>query len=142
MFRVLINTGVFLGLTILTQIGGVAYLFSVWLPRGFFRRTILFAGVYAAMTLGTVFVAPVFGREALPCFEREGLAPRSLIYCALNRQYVSPKLHRLATALAEHVDARHPGSVTQYLDAGFPFADGFPLLPHLSHDDGLSLIHI
>ncbi|MEO1435240.1 MAG: hypothetical protein AAFV80_06855, partial [Bacteroidota bacterium] len=23
-----------------------------------------------------------------------------------------------------------------YLDANFPFLDGFPLLPHLSHDDG------
>lgn len=23
-----------------------------------------------------------------------------------------------------------------YLDANFPFKDGFPLLPHLSHDDG------
>jgi hypothetical protein len=23
-----------------------------------------------------------------------------------------------------------------YLDAGFPFIDGFPLLPHLSHNDG------
>lgn len=26
-----------------------------------------------------------------------------------------------------------------YLDAGFPFLDGFPLLPHLSHDDGKAI---
>jgi hypothetical protein len=26
-----------------------------------------------------------------------------------------------------------------YLDANFPFIDGFPLLPHLSHNDGLKL---
>ena len=31
---------------------------------------------------------------------------------------------------------RFPGSATRVLDANFPFFDGFPLLPHLSHDDG------
>jgi hypothetical protein len=29
-----------------------------------------------------------------------------------------------------------PGTRLQVLDASFPFIDGFPLLPHLSHDDG------
>lgn len=136
MIRLLIGTGLFIVLTILTQIGGVAYLLASWLARGVFRQTVAFIGVYALLSLGAVFIAPVFGREPLPCVERDGLAPRSILYCALNRQYVSPNLHQLATRLARHVDAQHPGSVTQYLDAGFPFADGFPLLPHLSHDDG------
>jgi len=139
MIRLFLHLCLFVGLTILTQIGGVAYLVTLWLVRGVFRRTLMFIGAYSILTIGVIFVAPAFGREALPCFERDGLAPRSLIYCALNRQYVSPKLHRLATRLAQHVDTQHPGSVTQYLDAGFPFADGFPLLPHLSHDDGRKL---
>jgi hypothetical protein len=34
------------------------------------------------------------------------------------------------------MNERYPGTLTQVLDAGFPFLDGFPLLPHLSHDDG------
>ncbi|MEM9326618.1 MAG: hypothetical protein AAGA85_13220 [Bacteroidota bacterium] len=31
---------------------------------------------------------------------------------------------------------RFEGTKTNYLDANFPFLDGFPLLPHLSHSDG------
>jgi hypothetical protein len=31
---------------------------------------------------------------------------------------------------------RHEGTVTIVLDGSFPFLDGFPMLPHLSHDDG------
>ncbi|MEN0001001.1 MAG: hypothetical protein AAF940_08965 [Pseudomonadota bacterium] len=38
--------------------------------------------------------------------------------------------------VAEAVEAEHPGTITQLLDASFPFLDGFPMLPHLSHDDG------
>jgi len=34
------------------------------------------------------------------------------------------------------MDQRYPGTITLVLDASFPFLDGFPLLPHLSHDDG------
>jgi hypothetical protein len=33
----------------------------------------------------------------------------------------------------------HAGTVVNYLDAGFPFINKFPLLPHLSHDDGKKL---
>jgi len=139
MITALLHLTIFVLLTVLTQIGGVVYLLAVWLTRGFLRRTFAFLGLYLVATIGAVFVAPVFGREALPCFERDGLAPRSLIYCAMNRQYVSPELHLLTRRLAEHVAGKHPGSITQYLDAGFPFAEGFPLLPHLSHDDGRKL---
>lgn len=136
MLRALFHFAIFALLTVLTQIGGVAYLAAIWLSRGFFRRTLAFLGLYCAASFAAVFIAPVFGREALPCFERDGLAPRSLVYCAMNRQYVSPELHLMTRRLAEDVTARHPRTVTQYLDAGFPFAEGFPLLPHLSHDDG------
>jgi hypothetical protein len=34
---------------------------------------------------------------------------------------------------------KYPGTVVNYLDAGFPFFDDFPLRPHLSHDDGKKL---
>lgn len=32
-----------------------------------------------------------------------------------------------------------PGTTVAYLDANFPFFDGFPLFPHLSHNDGKKL---
>jgi hypothetical protein len=34
---------------------------------------------------------------------------------------------------------QYPGTSIAYLDAGFPFLNGFPLLPHLSHNDGRKL---
>ena len=37
---------------------------------------------------------------------------------------------------AEAVDKAYPGTETLVLDANFPFLAGFPLMPHLSHDDG------
>ena len=139
MIAALFHLIIFFLLTVLTQIGGVAYLLALWLTRGFFRRTFAFFCLYGVAAIAAVFVAPVFGREALPCFERDGLAPRSLLYCAMNRQYVSPELHVLTRRLAEDMAGKYPETVTQYLDAGFPFTDGFPLLPHLSHDDGRKL---
>jgi hypothetical protein len=39
-------------------------------------------------------------------------------------------------AMASGVARQYPGLVIAYLDAGFPFLDGFPLPPHLSHHDG------
>jgi len=30
----------------------------------------------------------------------------------------------------------YPGTVVNYLDAGFPLFNGYPLTPHLSHNDG------
>ena len=37
------------------------------------------------------------------------------------------------------INRQYPGTTTLYLDANFPFADGFPLIPHLSHNDGKKL---
>ena len=43
---------------------------------------------------------------------------------------------RVLDDLATHIDNLYPGRRVRVLDAGFPFGEGFPLLPHLSHDDG------
>jgi len=139
MIRAVIHLLVVALLTVLTQIGGAAYLLALFLTRGLLKRSVAFLGIYTLVTMASVFIAPIFGREALPCFEEDNLAPRSLIFCALNRQYATPELVQLSKDLARHVDAKHPGTVTQYLDASFPYGRGFPLLPHLSHDDGKKL---
>jgi hypothetical protein len=61
---------------------------------------------------------------------------QSWFYCATNRTYVTLELKALLHEAAAVVEAGHPGTTTLVLDAGFPFLTGFPLLPHLSHDDG------
>lgn len=61
---------------------------------------------------------------------------QSPLYCALNRQYVTPELRDVVVSVAERMDARFEGTQTLVLDANFPFFAGFPLLPHLSHHDG------
>ncbi len=139
----------FILLTILTQIGGVALLIA-WLflrrlnkeRSGGWRLLAAFAAVYAVMTL--VIVPPLasaLGRVPLECvFSAERrYAPANPIYCALNRNYVEPRLKAMLSGLARHMDETHPGTRTLYLDANFPFFDGFPLVPHLSHNDGRKL---
>lgn len=64
------------------------------------------------------------------------IMPAGMLTCLLNRGYARPEalalLDQLGTAMAE----RFPGSRVTTLEAGFPFVDGFPMLPHLSHRDG------
>jgi hypothetical protein len=55
------------------------------------------------------------------------------------RNFVTPEMRSVAEDAAVRVAAAFPGTVTLALDGGFPFLPGFPLLPHLSHDDGEKL---
>lgn len=142
----------FLLLTALTQIGGVALLVSVWLARRPLRRMsahrrsarilihlAAFALAYGVITASVLpAAAPVFGRVALPCVADAGAQVAALtpLTCVLNRHYATPRVDRLLRDLGSDMAAQFPGTTIRYLDAGFPFIDGFPLLPHLSHDDG------
>lgn len=139
MLRILFHLSVFALLTVLTQIGGVAYLLALIVRRGVLGRIGAFLCLYILASIAAITVAPLFGREALPCYGNETLAPRTLLTCAFNRQYGTPELTLLTRNLARDVASKHPGTVTLYLDASFPFVDGFPLIPHLSHDDGKTL---
>jgi hypothetical protein len=51
------------------------------------------------------------------------------MYCLLNRNYVTPPMLDLVSALADDVNQKFPGTTTVVLDGNFPFWDGFPLLP-------------
>ncbi|TCL95898.1 hypothetical protein C8J38_101247 [Rhizobium sp. PP-WC-2G-219] len=132
-------------LTALTQIGGLAYLVSLGLVRlAGWRKGVatffVFLVVYAGATVLTQSIAPVFGRVPLSCGQADmPLAVRSPLFCALNRNYVTPAMKTAAIALARHMEMTYPGTVTLALDANFPFLSGFPLLPHLSHNDGRKL---
>jgi hypothetical protein len=141
---------VFLALTLLTQVGGVV-LVVVWavarsntLPR--WRRlglnALMLAGLYAAFSFFLVPpLAALGGRVPLACFGdgEHPFAAASPAYCALNRNYVDPRLASLLAELSRAMVRAFSGTTTLYLDANFPFLNGFPLLPHLSHDDGRKL---
>jgi hypothetical protein len=121
-------------LTLLTQVGGLAWLVAL----AFRRRVIVFALAYAALWGAAQVVAPVFGRVPLPC-QGEVLRSQSWVYCALMRNFVTPEMRDVATDAARAVAVAYPGTVTLTLDGSFPFLDGMPLVPHLSHDDGEKL---
>jgi hypothetical protein len=121
-------------LTLLTQLGGLAWL----LVLPFRRRWLSFPLVYGLIWLAVQSAAPLAGRVALPC-NGELLHMQSPLYCVLLRNFVTPDMADLAQDVASVVEAGYPGTVTLILDGSFPFFDGFPLLPHLSHDAGSSL---
>lgn len=77
------------------------------------------------------------GREALPL--TGNLRPLNLGTCLLNRHYVKPQLRDQLQSISDIMNAKFEGTKTNYLDANFPFFDGFPLVPHLSHNDGKKL---
>ncbi|MCA3443937.1 MAG: hypothetical protein INF52_11295 [Rhodobacter sp.] len=121
-------------LTVLTQVGGVAWLLSL----GFPRRWLGFPLAYAVLFGVAHAAAPALGRQAVPCFG-EPLRMQSVVYCLTLRNFVTPEMAQVARTAAEAVAQDYPGTVTLALDGSFPFLDGMPLLPHLSHDDGRKL---
>jgi len=132
MLRLVLHSLLVIALTLLTQIGGLAWLLALVVRR----RVLSFLLIYAALSLATAWVAPQFGRVPVSCLQDGPLQVQSWMYCALNRTYVTPDLAEVLEDTAEAVEARYPSTVTLLLDGNFPFFDGFPLLPHLSHDDG------
>lgn len=133
----------FVLLTALTQVGGVLYAATL-LPSRRVRtrahRLALFVALYAAAWYPIGRLAALSGRRPLPCTEADDTPLRaSPIACVLHRHYAKAGLADVATALARAEARAYPGTLTRTLDAGFPFADGFPLLPHLSHRDGRKL---
>lgn len=119
-------------LTVVTQIGGLAWLWALL----FRRRMAAFVVAYLALWAAAFVAAPIGGRVALSCWQDGPLQVHSWAYCATNRTYMQPELLDALTDVADKLQKRYPGATVQVLDAGFPFWDGFPLLPHLSHDDG------
>jgi hypothetical protein len=138
-------------LTLVTQIGGLVLWLSLPLlvrintPRKFVRRglqTLVFLMFYL-LTLFLIVppLASQGGRVPLPCFvtAESPLKPANLGFCLLARNYVRPTVRQVLTRIAGRVAERYPGTRVMYLDGNFPFLNGFPLLPHLSHKDGKKL---
>ena len=125
-------------LTVLTQIGGVLYLLVYIVSRKLglysWKRILIFLGAYILFaTIIIPHLAPVFGRKPLPL--SGNLSPVSYLTCLLNRHYVSPELYDVLVDMSANYHEEYGVSVN-YLDGNFPFFNGFPLMPHLSHNDG------
>ncbi|MEM6344198.1 MAG: hypothetical protein AAF927_09975 [Bacteroidota bacterium] len=136
-------------LTLATQVGAIVVL--LWWPiRLLLRRTLkrvkyakwIRAGAFmvwwclCSLVIIPLLAPPLSGREAMPVWSNPHLKPQHIGYALLNRHYVRPQLKTLLEESAAALDKKYPGTVTAYLDCCFPFRNGYPLLPHLSHNDG------
>ena len=147
LLKTLLKLTLFGFLTVGSQIGGIVYLVSLliskkWNKKLRFKTLLVFVGLYLFSTLLLVpLIAPIFGREKVKHSEKIG--PTNYMTVLLNRNYVRPQLNVLLGNTAK--DLAGTAIEIHYLDANFPFINKFPLLPHLSHNDGkkidLSLIY-
>lgn len=143
-FKILLHIIWIALLTLLTQIGGLIWLVALAIGK-MSRQKWPFHGVtWLVFTLfyflATLFIVPplarISGRIPLPVSENPHLRPENIWFCLLNRHYVRPGLRRALEEVATQMQTRFPGTVIWYMDANFPFFDGYPLEPHFSHRDG------
>ncbi|UMB61174.1 hypothetical protein MHL31_02965 [Lutibacter sp. A80] len=136
-------------LTVFTQIGGIIYLMTILIVKSNsenkrIKRFLTFSIIYLFATFVIVpYLAKSFGREKVK--ETEIIKANTFFTKLLNRNYVKPELNRTLEKISIDFEKKQKGINLVYLDANFPFIDKFPLLPHLSHNDGrkidLSLIY-
>jgi hypothetical protein len=129
--------------TIISQTGGIILLLVIIAThkikkQRFLKRTATFVGVYLLFNLLiTPIIAKQFGREKIKT--NATIQSRMLLTDLLNRNYVKAELNQVLEKTTTEFNAKYPKIKILYLDANFPFMDNFPLLPHLSHDDGKKL---
>lgn len=138
-------------LTVLTQVGGLVYLLSIlthkltdkWTNNYILKSTYRFTSFLILYCLTTFIIVPIIakplGRVPLPLTETNHLQPLNILTCILNRNYVRPELRQIAFEVAKQMSEKFSGTTVNYLDANFPFINKFPLIPHLSHNDGKKL---
>ena len=145
--RLVFFTIAFILLTVITQVGGIIVLLCIpifrWIRHRMPNRKRRFAlqlGSFLLFytALSAFLIPPIaarFGRVPLPT---EASSVTSLRYFTIwcNRHYVTPQLKAVLLEAGETMAQEFPNTAIYYLDANFPFYNGFPLLPHLSHNDG------
>ncbi|MEN8886467.1 MAG: DUF1731 domain-containing protein [Winogradskyella sp.] len=123
-------------LTLVTQVGGLIWIVTLLISHKLKKKKrLVFPLLYLVFNL--IIVPPIasyFGREQLPVLN-QNLKPINWFYPLAFRNYVLPKLKQGLIKTSENLASSNI-SIT-YLDANFPFIEGYPLLPHLSHNDGL-----
>jgi hypothetical protein len=153
----ILQTFLIILLTVFTQVGGVIWLL-MWLGANLlcFKSKKKSYSTYLKIKLALFFTFYLFAaflvvplaaekysdRVALPIFGENNIQPTTIWTCVLNRHYVKPKLKEALFRIGNNFDKKYSASKVNYLDANFPFSlafyknKGFPLLPHLSHNDG------
>ncbi|NVK52930.1 MAG: hypothetical protein HWD85_08350 [Flavobacteriaceae bacterium] len=137
MTKVFLHILIFLTLTIITQIGGLIYLTTllVFKKQNKLKKGILFLGLYLLCSYFLIpKIAPLFGRVKIQ--DTANISSHSIITKLFNRNYVTADLYNTIENISIEISKKHPGIKIIYLDANFPFINKFPLLPHLSHNDG------
>lgn len=146
--KITLQIFIFSFLTILTQVGGLVYLLCLvvykrtdrWASNTYIKvtsRSLVFLVLYSITCFIIVpLIAKPLGRVQLPLCETHGIRPLNAMTYFLNRNYVRPALRQTVFEVGEKMQAKYPGTIINYLDANFPFIDNYPLLPHLSHNDG------
>jgi len=122
-------------LTGITQVGGLVYILTLLLFKKFRKRLVVFILLYSI----TVFLiipqlAPIFGR--MPVTVNDQVKIHAFFTRLANRHYVTPELNAALQHSALDMRESYDDFEMHVLDANFPFFDGFPLWPHLSHNDG------
>ena len=137
--RFLFRLFLFVLLTAITQIGGILYLLTLmFFGNKKLGKYLYFFGIYFIFTYLIVpNIAPFFGRERI--ITTDVIESQSIFYSLANRNYVRPEMNVLLADIASEFNKKHPKAKIFYLDANFPFLNKFPLLPHLSHNDGKKL---
>ena len=139
---------IIIALTFITQVGGLILWLSWPVLTCLYKRTpkykilvclVAFTAIYSAVVFTVVpWTASIFGRVPLPVFASKGepIRPVNFLYCLMARNYVRPEAKKLLADISVKMAKKYQSSVLVYYDANFPFINGFPLLPHLSHNDG------
>ena len=139
MGKLFLNVFWILVLTVITQIGGVVYLIAkVIYRKKTLKKWVTFLLLYLISTFAIVpYVAPLFGREKIKT--TDSIKIHTFFTTLANRNYVVPEVNDVLASISTKVSTTYPGIEIHCLDANFPFFDGFPLPPHLSHKDGKKL---
>ncbi|MCE4566375.1 hypothetical protein INQ51_18795 [Maribellus sp. CM-23] len=133
-------TLIFIFLSVISQIGGIVYLLSLWISKTInlkfkFKKVLVFLALYSLTTFLVIpFLAPFGGREKI--ITTPNIKPASFLTNVLNRNYVIKDVNLFLADAAEELEKQNPEIAIRYLDACFPFFNDFPLFPHLSHNDG------
>lgn len=138
-FKKFLKFSLFVFLTITTQIGGVVFLSTLLFhKKSTGAKTLIFIGMYMFSTFIVVpRVAPIFGRERIKT--NDYVKVHTYLTVLANRNYVKPEMNEVLDTISKTINVNFPNLQIHCLDANFPFFDGFPLLPHLSHKDGKKL---
>ncbi|WP_397447434.1 hypothetical protein [Polaribacter sp. R77954] len=127
-------------LTVLTQIGGIIYIISLLFFRENtskynIKRLVFFFVFYGFTTFLIVpNITPLLGRVKID--DNQNLKAHHIFTKICNRNYTTVQMKTVLQEVSTKLKVEFKNIKLIYLDANFPFFDGFPLLPHLSHNDG------